>query len=69
MKIYNLKYTIMNKINETLSIILKLVAIISIILCTYIFYLISQNGRYNSIGNRIYIDTRNGIILKGGKPI
>jgi hypothetical protein len=59
----------MKKTNEVLGISLKLVAIISIILCTYFFYLSSQNGRYHSIGHRIYIDTRNGNILKGGKPI
>jgi hypothetical protein len=59
----------MKKIDDIVSIILKVVLIISIILATYILYLISQNGRFVHKDGGVYMDSRNGQIFRKGKQL
>lgn len=59
----------MNKIGSVISNCLKLVAIVSIILVTYLLYLTSLNGRFINMGTSPnIIDTRTGKVYKCNFP-
>jgi hypothetical protein len=59
----------MNKVGLIISYYLKLVAIASMISITYLFYLISLNGRFINMGTSAnIIDTRNSKVYKCNYP-
>lgn len=64
----------MNKLNDLLTIIFKLVLIVAIVFLTFVFYQISLNGRYDTSHKGYFIiDTRTGmtyeLISKDGKLV